>query len=160
MPEPDATTPRGLDVEHAARTAVGGTLALLVARGVGMPESYWAAVTTMIVLQSTLGAALSVSVLRFIGTAAGAVAGAAVASLLGSNVVAFAATIFVLGVLSAACRLDRSAFRFAGITVVIVMLPAREVSPWLIATHRFVEVSIGIVVALVLTGVWPERSTG
>lgn len=159
MPPTAAIAPLRLEVVHAARTAVGATAALLIARAVGLPESYWAAVTTMIVLQSTLGAALSVSVLRFVGTAAGAVAGAVVGSLLGPSVPAFGLTIFVLGVLSAACRLDRSAFRFAGITLAIVMLVVRDVSPWLVAAHRFVEVSIGIVVGLVLTGVWPEHPT-
>jgi uncharacterized membrane protein YccC len=39
------------------------------------------------------------------------------------------------------------------------MLVARPASAWLVAAHRFVEVSLGIVVALVLSAVWPERQT-
>ena len=150
-------TVTGLDrqaVEHAARTAAGATLSLLFARLFGLPESYWAAVTTIIVLQSTLGAALSVSTLRLIGTAMGAAAGALQATLFGPNAFVFGGTVFLLGLLIGLLRLDRSAFRFAGITVAIVMLVVRDESPWLIASHRFVEVSIGIVVGLLITAVW------
>jgi len=52
--------------------------------------------------------------------------------------------------------LRAEAYRFTGIALAIVMLVARKQPPWIIAAHRFVEVSIGIVVALVLTAVWPE----
>src|SRR5216684_2635582 len=160
MTQPVATTPVRLDrysLEHAAQTAVGATVALLVARLFKLPESHWAAITTMIVLQSTLGAALSVSALRFIGTALGAVAGGLIASYFGPNFYIFGAGIFLLGVLAAALRLDRSAFRFAGITLAIVMLVTRTQSAWIVAAHRFVEVSIGIVIGLLLTALWPER---
>jgi uncharacterized membrane protein YgaE (UPF0421/DUF939 family) len=40
---------------------------------------------------------------------------------------------------------------------VIVMLVVRERSAWLIATHRFIEVSLGIAVALIVAAVWPEH---
>ena len=144
-------------LEHAARSAVGAAVSVLVARLFKLPEAYWAAITTMIVLQSTLGAALSVSALRFIGTALGAVAGGLFASYLGPQFYIFGAGIFLLGVFTAALHLDRSAFRFAGITLAIVMLVPRTHSPWIVAAHRFVEVSIGIVIGLLLTALWPER---
>ena len=155
-----AATPIRLDrdgVEHAARTATGAILSLLVARLFSLPESYWAAVTTIMVLQSTLGAALSVSALRFIGTAMGAAAAALVATLFGVDVVVFGATVFLLGVLSAVLHLDRCAFHFAGMTLSFVMLAVSGRSPWIVAAHRFLEVSIGIVISLLLTAVWHER---
>jgi uncharacterized membrane protein YgaE (UPF0421/DUF939 family) len=37
-----------------------------------------------------------------------------------------------------------------------VLLVPRTGAPWLIAFHRFADVLIGIVVALVLTVTWPE----
>jgi uncharacterized membrane protein YgaE (UPF0421/DUF939 family) len=94
-----------------------------------------------------------------IGTALGAAAGAIQAELFGPNVLVFGVTLFLLGVLSAALHLHRSAFRFAGITLAIVMLVVRGESPWLVAVHRSVEVSIGIVIGLLLTAVWHERVT-
>jgi uncharacterized membrane protein YccC len=153
-------TPIRLDrdgVEHAVRTATGAILSLLIARLFSLPESYWAAVTTIMVLQSTLGAALSVSAVRFIGTAMGAAAGAFVPALFGPNVVVFGATVFLLGVLSAVLHLDRCAFHFAGMTLAFVMLTVSGQSSWIVAAHRFLEVSIGIVISLLLTAVWHER---
>jgi len=45
----------------------------------------------------------------------------------------------------------------AGITLAIVMLVVRVAPTWLVAAHRFAEVSIGIAVGLAVTAVWPER---
>jgi uncharacterized membrane protein YgaE (UPF0421/DUF939 family) len=42
-------------------------------------------------------------------------------------------------------------------TVAIVLLIPRVEPAWLIALHRFAEVSIGIGVALIFARVWPER---
>ena len=61
---------------HSARTAVAATVSLVVARAFRLPEAYWAAITTLIVMQSTLGAALTISWRRFAGTALGAIVGA------------------------------------------------------------------------------------
>ncbi|MBW8885860.1 MAG: FUSC family protein, partial [Planctomycetia bacterium] len=47
-----------------------------VARLVQMPEAYWAAIATLVVMQSTLGATLTLSVERVVATAVGASVGA------------------------------------------------------------------------------------
>ena len=57
---------------HSARTAVAAVVSLVVARGLALPEAYWATITTLIIMQSTLGAALTVSEQRLAGTALGA----------------------------------------------------------------------------------------
>jgi uncharacterized membrane protein YccC len=141
---------------HAARTAIAAVASLLIARLFKLPEAYWAAIATMIVMQSTLGAAWTVSKDRLAGTALGAVAGALLATYSGQNVAAFGAGVFVLGVLCAVLRVERAAYRYAGITLVIVMLIPRTQAPWIVALHRFVEISVGIAVGLILTAVWPE----
>ena len=145
---------------HSARTAAAAVVSLLVARFLRLPEAYWASITSLIVMQSTFGAALPISVQRFIGTAVGALCGALAATHFHSNIVAvYGVTIFVIGLLCAALRIDRTAYRYASITLAIVMLVARQGSPWIIAAHRFAEVSLGIVVALALSAIWPERQT-
>jgi len=145
------------DVIHVARTTVAAVVSLLVARLFKLPESYWAAVTTIVVMQSTLGAAFTVSWYRFVGTAIGAAAGALLATYFGSNTVIFGIGIFLLGLICAALKLDRAAYRFAGITLAITMLVAYAGAAWVVAVHRFFEVSVGIAVALALTAIWPER---
>jgi uncharacterized membrane protein YccC len=153
--DPEGLTRRSF--EHAARTALGTAASLLIARLAKLPEPYWAAVTTIVVLQSTLGAAISVSTLRFIGTALGALTGGLLAFYFDQNIWVATGAIFLLGLLTAALHLDRAAFRFAGITLVIILLVAHTESAWIVALHRFIEVSIGIVMGLVIAAVWPDR---
>jgi len=142
---------------HTARTTTAAVVSVLVARALRMPEPYWATVTTIVVMQSTLGAAWKVSAARFAGTALGALSGGLLATCFGANLWVFAIGIFGTGLLCTLLHFDRSAYRFAGITLAIVMLVARDRAAWIIALHRFVEVSLGIAVALVLTAVWQER---
>jgi uncharacterized membrane protein YccC len=144
-------------LEHPARTAVAAIVSLIVADAFKFPEAYWAAVTTLVVTQSTLGAALKVSRQRFAGTALGAAAGALIAMYFPPTAVVFGVGVFVLGLVCAVLNLDRAAYRFAGITLAIISLVGREGSAWVLAIDRFAEVSIGIAVGLVITAVWPER---
>lgn len=152
-----ATADEFNSVLHTTRTTVAAVASLLAARLLRMPEPYWATITTIVVMQSSLGAAWKISWQRFAGTALGAVVGGVFASYFGSNVIAYAAAIFGLGLICMRLGLDRAAYRFAGITVAIIMLVARSKSAWIIAGHRFVEVSLGIAVALALAAVWPEN---
>src|SRR5512133_2594704 len=84
-------------VIHSIRTAIAATVSLAVARLFGLPEAYWAAIATLVVMQSTLSATLLISIERIAATALGALAGALVASYFTGNLLAFAATVFVLG---------------------------------------------------------------
>jgi len=146
-------------IEHSCRTAAAGTVSLIVARFMGLPEPYWASITTLIVTQSTLGTAWTISVQRFFGTALGAAFGALLTASFGASPLAFGTGVFVLGLLCMLLGLERSGYRYAGITLAIIMLVARSRPAWVIATHRFVEVSVGIAIGLVLTALWPERKT-
>jgi uncharacterized membrane protein YgaE (UPF0421/DUF939 family) len=142
---------------HSARTALAAVASVLVARLFRLPEAYWAPITTIVITQSSLGAALKVSWQRFVGTALGAGVGAIVASRFGPHVLVFGASVFFLGLLCPLVLADRSAYRFGGIALAIVLLIPRPGPAWDTAFHRFAEVSIGIGVALILTVIWPER---
>ncbi|MFZ3210118.1 MAG: FUSC family protein [Terriglobales bacterium] len=144
---------------HAARTTVAAVVSYLIARLFRLPEAYWAAISTMIVMQSTLGAALPISVQRFAGTVMGAAVGAVAATYFAGSVWAFGVAVLLIGIVCAVLRVERSAYRYAGITLAIVMLVPRSASAWRIAMHRFFEVSLGIAVGLVLSALWPERQS-
>lgn len=146
----------GLAVVHSVRTALAAMVSLVVAKLFGLPEAYWAPITTVVITQSSLRETLSLSWHRFIGTALGALVGAIVAIQMGPNLLAFGAGVLVLGLLCALVGSDRAAYRFGGVALAIVLLVPRTNSAWHIAFHRFAEVSIGIGVALVLTVLWPE----
>jgi uncharacterized membrane protein YccC len=142
---------------HAARTAVAGVISYLLAHLCRLPEAYWAPISTMVVMQSTLGATVPVSAQRFAGTALGAAVGAVLNTWFRVNIWVFGAAVLLIGVLCAAFRVERTAYRYAGITLAIVMLVPRSSGGWVIALHRFLEVSLGIAVGLLIAAVWPER---
>src|SRR6266436_2930954 len=144
-------------ITHGIRTAVAVTVSVIIARLMQMPEAYWAAIATLIVIQSTFGATLTLSIGRIIATAVGASVGALEANFFGANLVAFAVAIFLIGLLSIVFRLEKTAYRYASITLAIIVLIPRSAAPWMIALHRFIEVSVGIIVALAVVAVWPEH---
>ncbi|QIF02266.1 FUSC family protein [Roseimicrobium sp. ORNL1] len=147
-------------LEDAVRTAVAATASFFVAYLAQMPEAYWATIATLVVMQSTLGATLTLSIGRMVATALGAVCGAVEAIYFGANLIAFTVAVFVMGLCSIALRLEKTAYRYAGITLAVVVLIPHAHSPWMTALHRFIEVSIGILVALVVAALWPEREQG
>lgn len=143
-------------VVHAVRTTAVALASLLVARLCRLPESYWAPLTALVITQSSLGAALKVSRQRLIGTILGAALGALAGTLFGMHLLVFSVCIFLLGLLCAVTRSGNSAYRFGGVTLVIMLLIPRTGPAWTIALHRFAEVSLGILVALAFAYMWPE----
>jgi uncharacterized membrane protein YgaE (UPF0421/DUF939 family) len=67
--------------------------------------------------------------------------------------------VFAIGVVCAGLKVERAAYRYASITLAIVMLVPRVANEWVVALHRFLEVSIGIGVGLVLSAVWSEQTS-
>jgi len=144
-------------VGHSIRTAIAATVSLGVARLFGLPEAYWAAIATLVVMQSTLAATLLISIERIAATALGAVSAALLGTYFTGNILLFAGAVFALGLLCTAFRMEKTAYRYASVTLAIIMLIPRSSPAWIVAVHRFFEVSVGILVALALTAVWPEH---
>src|SRR5436305_11887346 len=130
----------------SARTAVATLVSLLMARALKFPEYYWAPISTIIIMQSSIQP-FQGAWQRFVGTALGAALGAAIATYVGRSAVVYALGIFACGVLAAFSR-SWSAYRVAAITFSIVVLISRGPA-WVFALHRFLEVSLGIAVALI-----------
>lgn len=82
---------------HSIRTTFAAIMSLYIARLAGLPEAYWATITTLIVMQSTLGAALTPSRQRFVGTALGAAAGALMATYFGASTIVYTPASLCLG---------------------------------------------------------------
>ena len=139
----------------AARTTIATVVSLLLARSFKLPEFYWAPISATVILLSTINP-LTLAWQRFAGTAVGAVVGALIASYPRQNWMVYGAGIFLCGILIAVLRLG-AAYRFAAITLSIVVLTTHRRPPWIVATHRFIEVSLGIAVALLITLAWPVQ---
>lgn len=135
------------------RTTLAAVIALLLARMLKLPEFYWAPISAIVVVQSTIPPR-TLGWQRFVGTALGAVLGAAIATYFSPSALVYAVGIFLCGTLAWFLRVG-GAYRFAAITLSIILLINRGRPPWMVAWHRFLEVSLGIAVALVITTVWP-----
>jgi uncharacterized membrane protein YgaE (UPF0421/DUF939 family) len=145
-------------IKHAAlvdsaRTAVAAVAAMLLARLLKMPEYYWAPISTIVIIQSTIPPHM-LGWQRFVGTALGAVLGALIATFFHPTVWVYGIGIVLCGLLAWLLRVG-GAYRFAAITLSIILLIPRARAPWITGWHRFLEVSLGIAVALVVTTVWP-----
>src|SRR5258707_8652664 len=99
---------------HSLRTAVAAVASVLVARLFRLPETYWAAITTLVITQSSLGAALAVSWQRFVGTALGAAVWGVFGRYLRPPWVGVSRDVFFFGVVFALGPSGHLAFLFLG----------------------------------------------
>ncbi|MFG1345378.1 FUSC family protein [Xanthobacter autotrophicus DSM 431] len=142
------------------RAAVAGLAAYGIAYGLALPNGYWAVLSAVVVVQSTIGASLKAALDRALGTLVGGAVGVAAAVIadgsLSLTVLTFAIAAFVTATVSA-----RSAsFRLAPATVVIVLLadPGNH-EPWLAGLHRVFEIGVGGVVGMLAAVlIVPERA--
>jgi uncharacterized membrane protein YccC len=141
-------------ISHVFRTTVAATISILLGRLVGLPEAYWAAIATVVVMQSPLGATVPLAVERIVASALGASVGAIESTCFGANLFVFALAVLLLGLISFVLRLEKVGYSYACITLVIIVLIPRAEAPWIAAAHRFAEVSLGILVALGVVAIW------
>jgi uncharacterized membrane protein YccC len=136
---------------------IATTISILLGRLVGLPEAYWAAIATVVVMQSSLGDTLRLAIERIVASAVGASVGAIESTYFGANLLVFALAMLFLGLLSFVLRLEKVGYSYACITLVIIVLVPRAEAPWITAAHRFAEVSLGILVALAILALWREK---
>jgi uncharacterized membrane protein YccC len=142
---------------HAAKTALAAALCWWLALRFGLHDGYWGAISAIIVLQSNMGATVTASRDRLIGTLIGGVFGFSF-SLFGvlpwNYILAVLLAMIVCGSLGL-----RASTRLAGVTITIIMLVQKTGSRWGLALDRVSEVILGIVVALAVTTlVLPDRA--
>jgi|GEM_PF-3595493 len=131
-------------------TVLASSIAYQLTRFVGAQTGYWAAITAILVCQSEMKTTLRASRDRIIGTAIGALAGWLTASLWGSHILAFATALLCTLVLCNILKLD-VAGRLAGVALAVVVLVHRVQPIWRTASDRFIEVSVGVIIALITT---------
>ena len=139
-------------VIYSARVTVAAVASMVFARVLKLPEFYWAPISAIVIICSTIDPR-TLAWQRFVGTALGAAVAAVMATFLRPTWIVYGVGIFICGILSALLRIG-TAYRFAAIALSIVLLIAHVRPPWIVAMHRFVEVSLGIAVALAVTVLW------
>lgn len=148
--------PRWIDWEQSLKTGVAALISMLIYQGLHLQHGYWAVISAIIVMQTNLGSSIRAGGDRLIGTAIGALLGTIVFRYLGSSPLTVglgvAVTIFVCSWLGL-----KASFRLAGVTTSIVLLIA-EASPWQTGFNRFLDVALGVIVAVAVSAIWPSRA--
>lgn len=134
------------------RILIAGMAAFVVTDVVlGLPQSYWAVLTAVIVMQASLGGALKASIDRIVGTIAGALWGVIIALTIPHGGSWLLATALTLALAPLALLVAfKPAYRIAPATAIIVLLgsSSQDAGPIMPALHRVMEIGIGSLVGL------------
>lgn len=146
------------DCRYALLTGATAALCYWLTVLMGFGTGYWAAITSVVVCQSEVGATLIASRDRLIGTVIGVLIGWATVLVWHRNVAVFGAAVVVTMVL---CSLSgfKAAGRLAGVAVcIVVLVPHNGTAASQIAMSRFLEVTFGICIALAMTALfYPKK---
>lgn len=144
-----------LSLQQGIRTALAATLAYWITGLLHLPGGYWAAISAIVVMQSEVGATVQASRDRLAGTAMGAVVGLLTSLVWHHSILVFALGVLVVMMLCTALRY-KNAGRLGGVTVAIIVLIPYPGPLWHIALQRFLEVSLGIVISLIVAVAWTQ----
>jgi uncharacterized membrane protein YgaE (UPF0421/DUF939 family) len=145
----------GQHVLRAVKIAIAGVASILAAKLLRLPQSYWAAISAFVVMGSDVGVTIAASRDRLIGTAIGAVLAAVFVTFAGVHLLWFGVAVAATVLVCESLGLGQS-YRLACVTVAIVMLINNTGSAWKASTYRFLEVALGIVVALIIAALPPK----
>jgi uncharacterized membrane protein YgaE (UPF0421/DUF939 family) len=140
----------------AFKTGVAAVLCLWLGDLLGLTHSYWAAVSAIVVMGSE-----SVSLVacrdRVIGTAIGALVGWATSYVWHGHYLVYGVAVMLCLLACSTLKFEKAG-RLAAVALTIIVLIKIDGGPGQAALARFLEVSLGIVVALAVTLlVFPER---
>lgn len=150
------------NLRYSIKVGIAAVLAYAWALWAGMQFSIWAPMSAIIVMQVHVSASLEVSLMRMVGTSAGALLGLGAALLLPGALWSLALALLLVTSLCAFLELWEPRFRMAGMTAVLVLLLGRTVDVGVesFALDRVLEMGMGIVSALVVSAaLWPASAT-
>ncbi len=148
-------------MQMGVRVMAAGAATFTLCRLLGLPQFQWAVLTSLIVMQASVGASLKAMIDRMAGSVGGAVWGGGVSLLIPhadsvSMGFALAAALGPLACLAAA----HPAYRVAPVTAAVLLLnrDLATIGPLMSGLERLLEVGIGSLVALCVSLlVFPNR---
>jgi uncharacterized membrane protein YccC len=115
-----------------------------------LPESYWAPIAAVVVLYPGREATRKAAMDRFLGTILGSLVGWGCAAWWHQSMILYGLAILVAVGGCCLMRLE-NASRLCAVAVTVITLIPRPEPAYLVAFHRFVEVSYGVACALAYT---------
>src|ERR1700709_2371650 len=141
----------------AFKTGVAAVLCLWLGDLFGLKYIYWAAISAIVVMSSESAMSLVACRDRLIGTAIGATLGWGASYVSRGHYLVYGVAVMLCLLACSTLRFEKAG-RLAGVALTIIALIKFDGGPARAALRRFLEVSLGIVVALAVTLlVFPER---
>jgi len=150
---------RRLLISHIVRAGVCVSVALLVARALGLTNSYWAPMTAILILKPGLSDTQSRGVARLAGTFLGCLAATLFALLTENNPYLVVLGIAVTSGLAYALQKAHYGALTCAITATVVLLLSMGNGAVLAnAEHRLVATALGGLIALGVSSIFPHRA--
>ncbi len=143
------------------RVAVAATAAYSAYHLFGLPQGYWAVFSAVIVVQSSIGATLTLSIERMMGTVAGAVIGGLAVWLHPHTALGLGVAIALSVAVASFAAAARADLKVAPITAVIMLISptGQAMGPLETAVLRVVEIGIGSLIGVLATMlIFPARA--
>lgn len=141
----------------AFKTGVAAVLCLWLGHLFRLSHSYWAAISAIVVMGSDSAVTWTSCRDRLIGTAIGALMAWGTFYVWRGHYLLYGLAIMVCLLVCSLLEFEKAG-RLAGVALTIILLIKIDSGPGQAALARFLEVSLGIVVALAVTVVlFPER---
>ena len=141
----------------AFKTALAALLCLWLGHLFRLERSYWASVTAIVMMGSESPVSLAACRDRLIGTAIGAVLGWATVLIWHGHSLVYGLAVLLCLLACSTLKFEKAG-RLAAVAVTIIVLIHWDGGPVHAALERFLEVALGILVALTVgLLVFPER---
>ena len=144
-------------ISSSLQIAIAAVLALATAQALQLPDAYWAPISAIVCSLEAFDRAFETARRRLIGTLLGVVLAAIQVSFVPQSLLTYGLCIGLLGWLCYAARLHPSSLRFGAIAFTVVVTEADQAAIWVTAATRFIDVALGILVALLVIQCWPIR---
>jgi uncharacterized membrane protein YgaE (UPF0421/DUF939 family) len=141
----------------AFKTSIAAVLCIWLGRLFRLEHGYWAAVSAIVVMASDSAVTWLSCRDRVIGTAIGALVGWGTSYVWHGHYVLYGLAVLVCLLACSTLEFEKAG-RLAAVTLTIIVLIRLDGSPGRAALARFLEVSLGVIVALAVTHlVFPPR---
>lgn len=159
-----------LEYKIAFKAGVAATISLYLgvafAHWLDRPDTLisgtWCVMSTFVVLQAHLGGTYRAAWGRFLGVLIGSLMGGLFTSIFGSNAITLGVSV-VLTILACSLFQIKDSIRIACLSLSIVMILwglHPSISPWLFGWYRFLDSTLGILIAVVVSHtLWPTQAT-
>jgi uncharacterized membrane protein YgaE (UPF0421/DUF939 family) len=141
----------------AFKSSLAAVLCIWLGNLFGLTHSYWAAVSAVVVMGSDTPVSLASCRDRVIGTAIGALLGWGTSYVWHGHYLLYGLAVLVCLLVCSTLEYEKAG-RLAAVALTIIVLIHIDQGPGQAALARFLEVSLGVVVALAVTLlVFPQR---